>query len=209
MAIWPALLLCSGQAACRTARDAARGSTLWLANWDSGGACSQLSKELKAAGYTISLNSLEGYVPATLAAETMLLSSSSPPTEKARRPIPCALLPATLCGTLPAAWRPLVRHTRTWRFSLRTLLSVRKESRRKAQRPGCNVYLPRTDSDVDVDAPFTAWKQAFAKRFSELHLNRHPPSRGPPRVERRSSDQQAPAPHAAQRHSRGNLISHP
>lgn len=33
------------------------------------GLARKFSKELKTAGYTVSLNSLEGYIPATLAAE--------------------------------------------------------------------------------------------------------------------------------------------
>src|SRR5579875_3542794 len=37
------------------------------------GLARKLSKELKAAGHIVSLNSLEGYVPATLAAETCAL----------------------------------------------------------------------------------------------------------------------------------------
>ena len=37
------------------------------------GLARKLSKELKGAGYTVSLNSLEGYIPATLAAERIAL----------------------------------------------------------------------------------------------------------------------------------------
>ena len=103
------------------------------------GLARKLSKELKAAGYTVSLNSLEGYIPATLAAERYAFFIVSTYGE-GEAPDPVQPFFQQLCvERFPLLWGTVVRHTRARRFALRTLLPVRKESGCKAQRPRRNV----------------------------------------------------------------------
>ncbi|MGC2160895.1 MAG: sulfite reductase flavoprotein subunit alpha [Silvibacterium sp.] len=128
----------------------------------------KLSKELKAAGYTVLLSSLEGYVPATLAAETHALFIVSTYGE----------------GEAPDGVQPFYQQLCVEHFPLLGNLSYAvlalgdshyehfcqfgKELDIKLDILGGTRMLARVDSDVDVNAPYSAWKEAVGKRLREL-----------------------------------------
>ncbi|MFL6305064.1 MAG: sulfite reductase subunit alpha [Candidatus Sulfotelmatobacter sp.] len=132
------------------------------------GLARKLVKELKAAGYTVSLNSLEGYVPATLAAETCALFIVSTYGE----------------GEAPDCVQPFFQHLCVQHFPLLGDLSYAifalgdsnyedfcqfgKDLDAKLSGLGATCLLPRTDSDVEVDAPYAGWKEAIGKKLREL-----------------------------------------
>lgn len=132
------------------------------------GLARKLSKELKAAGHTVSLSSLEGYVPATLAAETYALFVVSTYGE----------------GEAPDAVQPFYQQLCVEHFPLLGNLSYAvlalgdshyehfcqfgKDLDSKLDILGGTRIVDRVDSDVDVDAPYAAWKQALGKRLREL-----------------------------------------
>jgi sulfite reductase (NADPH) flavoprotein alpha-component len=164
------------------------------------GLARKLSKELKAAGYTVSLNSLEGYIPATLAAETYAIFIVSTYGE----------------GEAPDPVQPFFQQLCVERFPLLGELSYAilalgdshyehfcqfgKNLDAKLNGLGATSILPRADSDVDVDAPFAAWKQAVHEKIGEIASR----SSSDTALSTAAADQQAPALHAAQRHSRDN-----
>ncbi len=169
------------------------------------GLARKLSKELKAGGYTVSLNSLEGYIPATLAAERYAFFIVSTYGE----------------GEAPDPVQPFFQQLCVEHFPLLGELSYAilalgdshyehfcqfgKNLDAKLSGLGATCILPRTDSDVDVDPPFTTWKQAVHERIRALASTSA--SAGPahsfPALST-AADQQPPLPYAAQRHSRNN-----
>jgi len=179
-------------------------STLWLANWDSGGACSQTLERIESSRLYNFAEFARRLCPATLAAETCALFVVSTHGE-GEAPDPVQPFFQQLC----VEHFPLLGDLSYAILALgdshyEHFLSVRKESRRKLSGLGATCILPRTDSDVDVDAPFTAWKQAVREKVSELASKSASTIARPPRVERRSS---GPAGSSAPRraeHSRGN-----
>jgi sulfite reductase (NADPH) flavoprotein alpha-component len=132
------------------------------------GLARKLSKELKAAGYTVALNSLEGYVPATLAAETHALFVVSTYGE----------------GEAPDVAQPFFQQLCVEHFPLLGNLSFAvlalgdshyehfcqfgKQLDAKLDGLGGTRILPRVDCDVAVDAPFARWKSEVSNRLREL-----------------------------------------
>jgi sulfite reductase (NADPH) flavoprotein alpha-component len=132
------------------------------------GLARKLSKELKAAGHTVSLSSLEGYVPATLATEKYALLIVSTYGE----------------GEAPDAVQPFYQQLCVEHFPLLGNLSYAvlalgdshyehfcqfgKELDAKLDGLGGTRMLARVDCDVDVDAPYGRWKEAVGKRLREL-----------------------------------------
>ena len=132
------------------------------------GLARKFSKELKAAGYTVSLNSLEGYIPATLAAERYALFIVSTYGE----------------GEAPDPVQPFFQQLCVERFPLLGELSYAilalgdshyehfcqfgKNLDAKLSGLGATSMLPCTYSDVEVDAPYAGWKELIGKKFREL-----------------------------------------
>jgi sulfite reductase (NADPH) flavoprotein alpha-component len=170
------------------------------------GLARKLSKELKAAGYIVSLNSLEGYIPATLAAETYALFVVSTHGE----------------GEAPDPAQPFFQQLCVEHFPLLGDLSYAilalgdshyehfcqfgKNLDAKLTGLGGTCILPRTDSDVDVDAPFAGWKQAVREKLRELASRSASTADAgtSPVLSTAAADQQAPAARVAQKHSREN-----
>ena len=132
------------------------------------GLARKFSKELKAAGYSVALNSLEGYVPATLAAETHAFFIVSTYGE----------------GEPPDVVQPFFQQLCVEHFPLLGNLSYAvlalgdshyehfcqfgKELDAKLDGLGGTRILARADCDVDVDAPYTRWKEAVGGKLHEL-----------------------------------------
>ena len=132
------------------------------------GLARKLVKELKATGYTVSLHSLEGYVPATLAAETCALFIVSTYGE----------------GDAPDCVQPFFQQLCVQHFPLLGDLSYAvfalgdshyehfcqfgKDLDAKLSGLGATCLLPRTVSDVEVDAPYNGWKEAIGRKLREL-----------------------------------------
>ncbi|MBT9330093.1 sulfite reductase subunit alpha [Paracidobacterium acidisoli] len=163
------------------------------------GLARRLAKELKAAGHTVSMSSLEGYVPATLAAETYALFIVSTYGE----------------GEAPDAAQPFYQQLCVEHFPLLGGLSYAvlalgdshyehfcqfgKELDAKLETLGGTRILPRVDSDVDVDAPFTGWKDAAVKKLRELASPPGMPASG----EAVAATGETPAPGATAGHAAG------
>ena len=132
------------------------------------GLARKLSKELKAAGHTISLSSLEGYVPATLATQTHALFIVSTYGE----------------GEAPDSVQPFFQQLCVEHFPLLGTLSYAvlalgdshyehfcqfgKELDAKLDALGGTRMMARIDCDVEVDTPYGAWKAAVGNRLREL-----------------------------------------
>ena len=128
----------------------------------------KLSKELKAAGYTILLNSLEGYVPATLAAETYALFIVSTYGE----------------GDAPDSAQPFFQQLCVEHFPRFGGLSYAvlalgdshyehfcqfgKDLDTRLHALGATPILARVDCNVDVDAPYAKWKESVQHRLREI-----------------------------------------
>ncbi len=132
------------------------------------GLARKLSKELRSAGYLVSLNSLEGYVPATLAAERYALFIVSTYGE----------------GEAPDCVQPFFQQLCVQRFPLLGDLSYAifalgdshyehfcqfgKDLDAKLTGLGATCVVPRIDSDVDLDSPYVGWKQEVGRKLREL-----------------------------------------
>lgn len=131
------------------------------------GLARKCAKELKAAGFTVSVASLEGYVPATLTAESCAMFIVSTYGE----------------GEAPDTAQPFFQQLCVEHFPLLGDLSFAvlalgdshyehfcqfgKELDAKLEALGGTRLLPRVDSDVEVDGPFAQWKQAIVTRLRE------------------------------------------
>lgn len=125
----------------------------------------KLTKHLKAAGFDAVLSSLEGYVPATLAAEKYAIFIAStygegeaPDTAQAFFQQLC-IEHFPLLGNLSYAVLALgdSHYEQFCRFG--------KDLDAKLHGLGATRLLDRVDSDVDVDGPFAAWKAAVDGRL--------------------------------------------
>lgn len=131
------------------------------------GLARKLARELRGAGFSVSLSSLEGYVPATLAAEG------------------CALFVVSTYGEgeAPDAAQAFFQQLCVEHFPLLGELSFAvlalgdshyehfcqfgKELDTRIEALGGTRLVPRTDSDVEVDGPFAKWKKAVIARLRE------------------------------------------
>jgi sulfite reductase (NADPH) flavoprotein alpha-component len=170
------------------------------------GLARKLSKELKAAGYAVSLNSLEGYIPATLAAERIAFFIVSTHGE----------------GEAPDPAQPFFQQLCVEHFPLLGELSYAilalgdshyehfcqfgKNLDAKLSGLGATSILPCTYSDVDVDAPYAGWKEVVGKKLRERASPASEASGGALlNGEASAVSTQAPASHAAaQKHTRDN-----
>jgi sulfite reductase (NADPH) flavoprotein alpha-component len=132
------------------------------------GLARKLAKHLKAAGFEIALNSLEGYVPATLATESHALFIVSTYGE----------------GEAPDCAQPFFQQLCVERFPLLgdldyALLALGdshyehycqfgRHLDAKLQSLGATCILKRVECDVDVDAPYAAWKETISRRLNEI-----------------------------------------
>ncbi|MFP5226387.1 MAG: sulfite reductase flavoprotein subunit alpha [Acidobacteriota bacterium] len=131
------------------------------------GLARKFAKELKSQGFSASVSSLEGYVPATLAAERCALFIVSTYGE----------------GEAPDAAQPFFQQLCVEHFPLLGDLSFAvlalgdahyehfcqfgKELDSRLEALGGTRLMPRVDSDVDVDAPFAQWKKAIVTQLRE------------------------------------------
>lgn len=170
------------------------------------GLARKLSKELKAAGYAISLNSLEGYIPATLAAETHALFIVSTYGE----------------GEAPDPVQPFFQQLCVERFPLLGELSYAilalgdshyehfcqfgKNLDAKLSALGATNMLPCTYSDVEVDAPYAGWKELVGKKLREVasRSDDHSRTASGLSAEMAVESPQTPVSHAAHTHTREN-----
>ena len=132
------------------------------------GLARKLSKELKSAGLEVALNSLEGYVPASLAAETHAIfivstygEGEAPDTAQAFFQQLCVER-FPLLGDLSYALLALgdSHYEHFCQFG--------RDLDAKLQSLGGISILDRAESDVDVDAPYAAWKETITSRLGEL-----------------------------------------
>ena len=158
------------------------------------GLARKLAKELRSKNYEVALDSLEGYVPATLAAETHALFIVSTYGE----------------GDPPDTAQAFFQQLCVERFPLLGNLSYSlfalgdthyehfcqfgRDLDAKLQSLGGTSFLDRAESDVDVDAPFAAWKSTLDLRLREL-TPQSPPDVAPAITLTTDS---APAPNPAQ-----------
>ena len=132
------------------------------------GLARKLAKELKAAGFDAVLNSLEGYIPATLAAESYAIfivstyGEGEPPdvVQPFYQYLCLAHLP--LLGNLYYAVCALgdKHYEQFCKFG--------RDLDTKLESLGGMRILDRVDCDVELDAPFGAWKQSLAPRLREV-----------------------------------------
>ncbi|MGA9718304.1 MAG: sulfite reductase subunit alpha [Acidobacteriaceae bacterium] len=132
------------------------------------GLARKLAKELKAAGLEAVLTSLEGYIPATLATETYAVfivstyGEGEPPdvVQPFYQYLCLAHLP--LLGNLYYAVCALgdKHYEHFCKFG--------RDLDAKLEALGGMRILDRVDCDVDLDAPFAAWKQRLAPRLREV-----------------------------------------
>lgn len=131
------------------------------------GLARKCAKELKAGGFTVSVASLEGYVPATLAGEACALFIVSTYGE----------------GEAPDAAQPFFQQLCVEHFPLLGDLSFAvlalgdshyehfcqfgKELDTRLESLGGTRLIARIDSDVEVDAPFAQWKKALFTSLRE------------------------------------------
>lgn len=131
------------------------------------GLARKLAKELKSQGFSVTVNSLEGYVPATLAAERCALFVVSTHGE----------------GEAPDTAQPFFQQLCVEHFPLLGDLSFAvlalgdshyehfcqfgRDLDAKLEALGGTRLLPRVDSDVEVDAAFAQWKKAILARLRE------------------------------------------
>jgi sulfite reductase (NADPH) flavoprotein alpha-component len=132
------------------------------------GLARKLAKEWKTAGFEVVLNSLEGYVPATLAAETHAVFIVSTYGE----------------GEPPDSVQPFFQQLCIEHFPLLRDLSYSllalgdshyehfcqfgRDLDAKLQSLGATCCLNRVECDVELDAPYAEWKQAITKKLREL-----------------------------------------
>jgi sulfite reductase (NADPH) flavoprotein alpha-component len=137
------------------------------------GLARKLARELRSKGYEIALDSLEGYVPATLASETHAIfivstygEGDPPDTAQAFFQQLCVEhfpLLGNLSYTLFALGDTHYEH----------FCQFGRDLDAKLQALGGTSILDRAESDVDVDAPYAAWKNTLDLRLREL--TRQPP----------------------------------
>jgi sulfite reductase (NADPH) flavoprotein alpha-component len=132
------------------------------------GLARKLMKELKAAGFEIALNSLEGYVPATLATETYALFIVSTYGE-GEAPDPAQAFFQQLC----IEHFPLLGNLNYAVLALgdnhyEHFCQFGKDLDAKLLGLGGTPILDRVECDVDVDAPFARWKDRVAAKLREV-----------------------------------------
>jgi sulfite reductase (NADPH) flavoprotein alpha-component len=132
------------------------------------GLARKLAKDLRSKGHEVALDSLEGYVPATLSAETHAIFIASTYGE----------------GEAPDTAQAFFQQLCVERFPLLGNLSYAllalgdshyehfcqfgRDLDAKLQALGATPILDRTESDIDVDAPFFSWKDSLNTRLREL-----------------------------------------
>ncbi len=135
------------------------------------GLARKLSKELKAAGFSVALQSLEGYVPATLAGEGCALFIVSTHGE----------------GEAPDAAQPFFQQLCVEHFPLLENLSFAvlalgdshyehfcqfgRHLDARLEALGGTRISPRVDSDVDIAAPYAGWKTAVVAKLREMAVS--------------------------------------
>lgn len=132
------------------------------------GLARKLAKELKAAGFEAALTSLDGYIPATLAAERYAIfivstyGEGEPPdvVQPFYQYLCLAHLP--LLGNLYYAVCALgdKHYEHFCKFG--------RDLDAKLESLGGMRILDRVDCDVDLDAMFAAWKQQLTPRLREV-----------------------------------------
>jgi sulfite reductase (NADPH) flavoprotein alpha-component len=146
------------------------------------GLARKLIKHLKSAGFDAALTSLEGYVPATLAGEKLALFVVSTYGE-GEAPDAAQSFFQQLC----VEHFPLLENLSYTVFALgdshyEHFCQFGKDLDAKLRALGAIPLLDRVECDVEVDAPFAAWKSAVEDRLRNLALNPQPaaPIQTPP-----------------------------
>lgn len=132
------------------------------------GLARKLAKELKGAGFSVDLSSLEGYVPASLAAERLVLFVVSTYGE----------------GEAPDAAQPFYQQLCVEHFPLLGDLSFAvlalgdshyehfcqfgKDLDARLEFLGGTRVLNRVDCDVEFEVPWTSWKASVLSKLGEL-----------------------------------------
>lgn len=127
----------------------------------------KLAKHLRSAGYDAVLNSLDGYVPATLAAEKHALFVVSTYGE-GDAPDAAQAFFQQLC----VEHFPLLQHLTFAVFGLgdshyQHFCQFAKDLDAKLNALGATGLLDRVDCDVETDAAFAAWKTAVDASLRE------------------------------------------
>lgn len=177
------------------------------------GLARKLAKEMKGAGFEVVLSSLEGYVPATLAAESYALFIVSTYGE----------------GEAPDSAQPFFQQLCVEHFPLLGELSYAvlaigdshyehfcefgKHLDTKLQSLGGARILDRVDCDVELDAPFSAWKKNIRERMQRIAQQSSPDiavsSLAPDEEEREEAVQAFSAHALKQSHTRDDPYSAP
>lgn len=174
------------------------------------GLARKLSKEMKDSGFEVALSSLEGYVPATLAAESYAIFIVSTYGE----------------GEAPDAAQPFFQQLCVEHFPLLGELSYAvlaigdshyehfcefgKRLDAKLQALGGDRLLDRIDCDVELDAPFSTWKKNMITRMQEIAQQATPAVTANASVPANAPVETvhvATSPEAKQRHTRDNPYS--
>jgi sulfite reductase (NADPH) flavoprotein alpha-component len=170
------------------------------------GLARKLSKELKTAGFSVSLSSLEGYVPATLAGERYALFIVSTYGE----------------GEAPDAAQPFFQQLCVEHFPLLGELSFAvlalgdshyehfcqfgKHLDARLESLGGTRILHRVDCDIEFNAPWISWKGSILAKLREItSAEEDAISAAPPALESPiPSPQPAPPVGSAQTYTRDN-----
>jgi len=136
------------------------------------GLARKLAKHLKSAGFDAALGSLEGYVPATLAAEKLALFVVSTHGE-GEAPDPAQAFFQQLC----VEHFPLLENLFYAVLALgdshyEHFCQFGKDLDAKLRALGAAPLLERVECDVEVDAPFAAWKTAIEDRLRKAASDR-------------------------------------
>jgi sulfite reductase (NADPH) flavoprotein alpha-component len=156
------------------------------------GLARKVAKELKAKGHVATLSALEGYTPASLAAEryAVLIASTygegDPPD--AVQPFYNQLCIEHFPRFENLSYAVLALGDRSYEHFCQFGLNLDE----KLQSLGAYRLCPRVDCDVDLDAPFAEWKATLMKAIAEAGTAR-PKAPGPKALELEGGPSQSAA----------------
>jgi sulfite reductase (NADPH) flavoprotein alpha-component len=129
------------------------------------GLARKLAKHLKAAKFDVALSSLEGYVPATLATEKYAIFIVSTYGEGEAPDTAQAFFQQLCVEHFPSMGNVSYAVLALGDSHYEQFCRFGKDLDAKMHGLGATRLLDRVDCDVDVDAPFAAWKAAVDGRL--------------------------------------------
>ena len=132
------------------------------------GLARKLSKELKSAGFEVALNSLEGYVPASLAAETHAIFIVSTYGEGEAPDTAQAFFQQLCVERFPLLGDVSYALLALGDSHYEHFCQFGRDLDAKLKSLGAISLLDRAESDVDVEAPYAAWKATITDRLREI-----------------------------------------